>query len=64
MSKNEKKVKCEFLGRSHTISLNKGLWTHLCICVNASVRMLQRTHERVNCLCVLHSLHGLPRQRC
>jgi len=25
---------------------------------------VQRTQERGNRLCVLHSLHGLPRQRC
>jgi len=42
----------------------KGFWTHLRICVNANVCMLERVHVRGNWLCVLRSLHGLPGQCC
>jgi len=37
---------------------------NLLFVLNANVCTLERTHERGNRLCVLHSLHGLPGQRC
>ena len=52
-----KKLNVNFLAKSHTTSLNKGLsntsW-HLCY-----VCMLESTHERGNRVCVLRSLDGL-----
>ena len=60
-----KKPKANFvLERSHTIFLNKGRQTHLRIFVDANVCTLDGTHERGNQLSVLHSLLGLPGQRC
>jgi len=53
MSANDKKsevfsyvnwVKCEFLAKSHTASLNKGFQTNLRICVNANVCVFEWTH--------------------
>jgi len=55
-----KKVKCGFLARSHTISLNKGLLntsSHLCSCKCVLV-------GKNTWLCVLRSLYDLPGQRC
>jgi len=70
-----KKVKCEYLARSLFWTRTKKpifqqnysffeqrSFKHLCICVNANVCVFERTHE--SRLCVLHSLHGLPGQRC
>jgi len=57
-------VKGEFLATRHTTSLKKGLLNTLRICVNANVCMFERSHERANRRCVLHSSNGLPGQRC
>jgi len=60
-----RKVKGEFLDRSHTFSSKKGFLNAFCICSNANVRMMfERTHERSKHICVLGSLHVSPRQCC
>ena len=56
-----KKVKGDFLAKSYSVYMNKGLSNtprHLCYC------KCVREHIRAVIVCVLRSLHGLPGQRC
>jgi len=55
-----KEVKCEFIVRSHTISMNIGLLntsSHLCQCKSVCVWKNKRVF-----FCDLRSLHGFPGQ--
>jgi len=63
MSAKDRKSKSKVsLLREVILFIRTDFETHLRVCVNANVCMLERTHEVIDC--ILPSVHDFPGQRC